>query len=123
MHACGHDGHTAGLVMTALALNDLKEAFSGNVKLMFQPAEETVGGAEPMIREGVLENPKVDAAFGCHLWGNAEFGDIEIRPGPMMACPDEFRMRINGRGGHAALPHLTIDPVVITAQIMHSRPL
>lgn len=120
MHACGHDGHTAGLVIAALALNEMKDRLAGNVKLMFQPAEESVGGAEPMIREGVLEDPKVDAAFGCHLWGNAKFGEIQIKSGPLMASPDEFRIRVKGRGGHAALPNLAIDPVVIAAQIINA---
>lgn len=120
MHACGHDGHTAGLVLAALALNDLKGQLPGAVKLMFQPAEETVGGAEPMIREGVLENPAVDAAFGCHLWGNAPLGEIQVKPGPLMASPDEFRITVRGRGGHAAQPQSSIDPVVIAAQIINA---
>ena len=118
MHGCGHDGHTAGLVIAALALNELKGEFAGAVKLMFQPAEETDGGALPMIEEGVLENPKVDAAFGCHLWGSAPMGEIWTKPGPLMASPDEFRVKITGKGGHAALPQAAVDPVVIAAQMI-----
>ncbi|MDR0567675.1 MAG: amidohydrolase [Spirochaetaceae bacterium] len=118
MHACGHDGHTAGLLMAALVLNDLKDRLAGNVKLMFQPGEETTGGAEPMIQAGVLENPNVDAAFGCHLWGSVKAGEIQTKAGSLMASPDEFSLRVIGKGGHAALPHLTADPVVMSAQII-----
>jgi amidohydrolase len=118
MHACGHDGHTAGLIMAALALNDLKDQLRGNVKLMFQPGEETTGGAEPMIQEGVLEHPAVSAAFGCHLWGDVKAGEIRVKAGPFMASPDEFNLRVIGKGGHGGLPHLSVDPVVISAQII-----
>ena len=120
MHACGHDGHTAGLVMAALVLNELKDGLAGNIKLMFQPAEEREGGALPMIAEGVLENPTVDTAFGCHLWGDAPLGEIRIKSGPLMASPDEFRIKVIGKGGHAALPQFTIDPVVIAAQLIQN---
>ncbi|MDR1362876.1 MAG: amidohydrolase [Spirochaetaceae bacterium] len=116
MHACGHDGHTAGLLMAAMALNELKDRFSGTVKLLFQPAEETVGGAERMIAAGVLENPRVDAAFGCHLWGPAEEGTVLVKSGPLMASPDEFAVTLSGAGGHGAMPHLTADPALMTAQ-------
>ncbi|RBP38959.1 M20 metallopeptidase family protein [Garciella nitratireducens] len=118
MHACGHDGHTAGLLGTAIILNSLKEYFDGTVKLMFQPAEETEGGALPMIEEGVLENPKVDAAFACHLWGNTPEGKVEICHGPMMAACDCFELKIKGIGGHGAMPHLTVDPISIAAYII-----
>lgn len=115
MHACGHDGHTAGLLGVAMILNSLKDFFEGTVKLMFQPAEETEGGALPMIEEGILENPKVDAAFGCHLWGNTPEGKVEICHGSMMAACDHFELEIKGVGGHGAMPHLTIDPITIAS--------
>jgi amidohydrolase len=118
MHACGHDGHTAALVIAALALNDMKDSLAGNIKLMFQPAEEADGGALPMIEEGILEDPKVDAAFGCHLWGSGKEGEILVKSGSLMASPDVFRIKIIGKGGHAAMPQLAIDPVLIAAQII-----
>ncbi|MDR2659149.1 MAG: amidohydrolase [Spirochaetaceae bacterium] len=116
MHACGHDGHTAGLLMAAMILNELKDEFSGTVKLAFQPAEETVGGAERMIEAGILENPRVDAAFACHLWGQVEEGKVFLRDGALMASPDEFTVTFSGSGGHGAAPHLTSDPVLNAAQ-------
>ncbi|MDR3669676.1 MAG: M20 family metallopeptidase [Holophaga sp.] len=116
MHACGHDGHVAGLLGAAMVLNGLRDSFDGNVKLVFQPAEETDGGASRMIEEGVLENPKVDAAFGCHLWGPVEEGKVQLCPGPMMASPNTFKFKIFGKGGHGAYPHLTVDPIVLGAQ-------
>jgi amidohydrolase len=119
MHACGHDGHVGGLVMTALILNDIKNDLSGNVKVMFQPAEESIGGAKPMIEEGVLDNPKVDAAFAAHLWGEAEFGEVWIKEGAVMAAPDEFHLRVIGKGGHAAHPQLTADTIVMSANIIN----
>ena len=120
MHACGHDGHTAGLIGCAMVLNELKDYIKGNIKLMFQPAEETVGGANPMILEGILENPKVDAAFGCHLWGGVAEGKIDLRHGPTMASPDTFIFKIIGKGGHGALPHLSVDPIVIASQVINN---
>lgn len=116
MHACGHDGHTAGLLMAAMILNELKDELPGAVKLMFQPAEETVGGALPMIEAGVLEDPKVDAAFGCHLWGNLAEGKVCVKAGPLMAAPDEFNITLHGRGGHGAMPHAAVDPVIMAAE-------
>jgi len=119
MHACGHDGHTAGLLLCAMVLSEMKDELHGNVKLMFQPAEETEGGALPMIQEGILENPKVDAAFACHLWGQAKEGTVLVRSGPTMASPDVFSVDIIGKGGHGAMPHLAVDPIVIAAQVIN----
>ena len=116
MHACGHDGHVAGLLLCAMALSEMRDEMSGCVKLMFQPAEETEGGALPMIEAGVLDDPKVDAAFGCHLWGGAREGTVLVKSGPIMAAPDDFRIKIVGSGGHGAMPHLTADPISIAAQ-------
>lgn len=118
MHACGHDGHTASLLGVAMMLNEIKDELHGNVKLIFQPAEEVEGGALPMIKEGVLENPKVDAVFGGHLWGSIEEGKVAVKHGAMMASPDIFTIKINGKGGHAGVPHASVDPVPIMAQVI-----
>ena len=120
MHACGHDGHVAGLLGAAMILNELKDNLHGNVKLVFQPAEERDGGAIPMIEEGVLENPKVDAAFAAHLWGYLNEGEVHLKEGPMMASPDIFNIKVIGKGGHGAVPQESIDPIVITCQIVNS---
>src|SRR6266571_1870883 len=116
MHACGHDGHVAIGLEVARRLH---AAFlPGSVKLAFQPAEEISNGAEAMIRDGVLDAPKVDAAFGIHLWNDIPAGTIALMPGPVMASVDEFEIAILGRGGHAAAPHQAIDPVLIAAHLV-----
>lgn len=120
MHACGHDGHTASLLGVAMILNEVKDELHGNVKLIFQPAEEVEGGALPMIEEGVLENPKVDAIFGGHLWGSIESGKVAVKHGAMMASPDIFTVKIIGKGGHGGVPHATIDPVPMMAQVINA---
>ncbi len=120
MHACGHDGHMAGLLGAAMILNEMKDKINGNIKLVFQPAEEEQGGAKPMIDEGIMDNPKVDAAFGCHLWGEMIEGEVHVRKGHMMAAPDLFRIKIKGKGGHGAVPHLSIDPIVVAAQVINN---
>lgn len=120
MHACGHDGHTAGLLGAAMILNDMKEDINGNIKLVFQPGEESDGGAKPMIEQGIMTNPKVDAAIGCHLWGNFTEGEVHIKEGPVMASPDVFSFKIIGKGGHAGLPHLSIDPILIASRAICS---
>lgn len=116
MHACGHDGHVAiGLeVARRLAAVELP----GTVKLAFQPAEELSGGAGAMIEEGVLEQPAVAAAFGIHLWNELPVGTIGVMPGPMMASVDEFEITLTGKGGHAAMPHLAIDPILVAAHLI-----
>ncbi|WP_276881927.1 M20 metallopeptidase family protein [Campylobacter cuniculorum] len=118
MHACGHDGHTAALVGAGLILNELKDKFKGTIKLMFQPAEEGSGGAKPMIESGILENPKVDAVFGCHLWGPLLENTAQIVSGEMMAGVDVFDLEFIGKGGHGAHPHTTIDPIVMAAKFI-----
>lgn len=119
MHACGHDAHTAMLLATARILMDRRDEFSGMVKLLFQPSEEANGGgAKPMIEAGVLENPHVDAVFGQHMASDLPTGGVWITGGPMQASADEFKIRIQGKGGHGAVPHTAIDPIVIATQIV-----
>ncbi|NMC32004.1 MAG: amidohydrolase [Veillonellaceae bacterium] len=118
MHACGHDVHITAAIGTAMLLAQHRESLAGNVKFIFQPAEETPGGAEPMIQAGALENPKVDAIIGGHVWGSLDSGVIEVLPGPIMASSDIIRLTIHGKGGHAAQPHTTIDPVIIGSEIV-----
>jgi amidohydrolase len=118
MHACGHDGHVAILLGTALVLSRFRDEIPGTVKFMFQPAEETEGGAQGMIEAGILHEPAVDAAVGLHLWGGTERGIVEYKSGPMMASPDVFDITIKGKGGHAAMPHTCIDPVPIAATVI-----
>src|SRR5258705_1023467 len=116
MHACGHDGHVAIGLEVARRLGALK--LGGTVKLAFQPAEEVSHGALAMIADGVLDAPKVDAAFGIHLWNDLPVGTVGVMPGPIMASVDEFEITILGRGGHAAAPHQTVDPVLIAAHVV-----
>ncbi len=119
MHACGHDAHTATLMGTALILNSVKDKLCGNVKLFFQAAEEeNPGGAIGMIKAGCLENPKVDAVTAFHVNTGLECGKIAYGPGAMQASPDAFKIKVTGVGGHAAYPHKTIDPVVISANLI-----
>ncbi len=116
MHACGHDGHVAIGLEAARRLAGV--ALPGSLKLVFQPAEELSSGAEALIRDGVLEDPPVDAAFGLHLWNELPVGTIGIMPGPIMASVDELDIAITGPGGHAAAPHQTVDPVVVAAHLV-----
>lgn len=118
MHACGHDGHTAILLGVAHYLAHQREHLRGTVKLIFQPAEEGPGGAKPMIEAGVLENPRVEAMFGLHLWNDLPAGSVGVRSGPLMAASDFFRCQIQGRGGHGAKPQQTVDALVVAAQVV-----
>ena len=119
MHACGHDVHTSSLLGSAKILNELKDQFQGTIKLIFQPAEEKLpGGASIMIAEGVLENPKPKSILGQHVHPPLEVGKIGMRGGMYMASADELFLTIKGRGGHGALPHDCVDPLVITSHII-----
>lgn len=117
MHACGHDGHTAMLLGTAKILSQLKNEINGEVRFFFQHAEELFpGGAEEMVHAGVMDG--VDLVIGAHLWSPLEIGKVGICYGAMMAAPDTFYITVIGKGGHAALPHDTIDSIAIAAQVV-----
>lgn len=119
MHACGHDVHTSSLLGTTWILNQLKDEWSGTIKLFFQPSEEKLpGGASVMIKEGVMENPKVEHVFGQHVYPELPAGQIGMRAGRYMASADEIYLEVIGKGGHGALPHYNIDPVLATAQFL-----
>lgn len=118
MHACGHDAHTAILLGAAGILKDMEDNLQGNIKLFFQPAEETVGGAERMIEAGVMENPKVDAVFGLHVSPEINVGKIGIKYGQTNAYVDGLEIIVHGKGGHGARPQEGIDAIVIASQII-----
>ena len=118
MHGCGHDGHTAALVGAGLVLGAMQEHLPGPVKLIFQPAEENLGGAKVMIEEGALDEPGVEAIFGLHGTMALERGTVGLRSGPVMAASRYFTVTVHGRGCHAASPHRGIDPVLIGSQIV-----
>ena len=119
MHACGHDVHTSSLLTTARILNEIKDQFDGSVKFIFQPGEEkNPGGASLMIKDGVLQNPTPQAIIGQHVMPLVPVGKIGFREGPYMASSDEIYIKVIGKGGHGAVPDLTIDPIVIASHLI-----
>jgi amidohydrolase len=125
MHACGHDSHMAILMAVAQVLSSMKSELHGTVKFIFQPAEEGVepgqkGGAEEMVKEGVLENPKVDVVFGLHINSQTEVGKITYRPGGTMAGVNDMQIIVKGRSAHGAYPWSSVDPIVVSAEIINN---
>ena len=119
MHACGHDGHTATLLAAARHLSQHRD-FSGNVHLIFQPAEEGGAGAKRMIEDGLFERFPCDAVFGMHNWPGMPAGQFGVRSGPLMASSNEFEIVVHGRGSHAALPHLGVDPIIVATHLVQA---
>lgn len=119
MHACGHDMHTSSLLGCAIILNQIKDSFEGTIKLIFQPGEELLpGGAKLMIEEGVLENPHVSSIIGQHVYPDLEVGKVGFKSGMYMASTDEIYIKVIGKGGHAALPHKVIDPILMSSHLI-----
>jgi len=118
MHACGHDGHTAIAITMADILAARRAEMAGTAVFLFQPAEEVLGGARPMIEAGALDNPRVDEVYGLHLTTLQPVGQVQVRPGPAMASADAFTVEVRGAGGHGAMPHLSIDPITAAANIL-----
>ena len=119
MHACGHDMHTAIAAGIACELNRVKDRLNCNILVLFQPAEEAnpVGGARPVTEAGFLTDQHIDEMYGLHMWPSLPVGDIELRPGPIMAASDRFRIEVLGTAAHAAEPHLGVDAIVIGSEI------
>ncbi len=123
MHACGHDTHMAILMSVAEVLSGMKDKIHGSIKFIFQPAEEGLpageeGGAPLMIKEGVMDNPKVDVIFGLHIWSSIEAGKLSYKPGAFMASSDWFTIKVKGKSAHGSMPWLGVDPITISAQII-----
>jgi amidohydrolase len=118
MHACGHDTHMAIALGIAEVMTGQRDSLAGNVRFVFQPAEEGAGGAQACIADGVLEQPNVDVALGLHISADVPVGAINVAPGPFFAAPTAFRITIEGRGGHAAAPHQSVDAVVVAAHVI-----
>jgi amidohydrolase len=118
MHACGHDGHTAVGLAVAELLSRYRASIKGRVKLVFQPAEEIMSGARQMIEEGVMRDPVVDKVLSFHLWSGLPVGQIVSQPGPIFSSADEIKITVKGRGGHGGMPHLSVDPILITSYVV-----
>ena len=125
MHACGHDGHTAIGLTVAKMLTASRDELAGSVKFCFQPSEEgtngeEIGGAGMMMRDGVLDSPKVDMALSLHLWNEQPLGWVNVAAGPIMSGAEMFTIKLTGKGGHGAAPHTTVDPIIASAQIVNA---
>ena len=118
MHACGHDGHMAVGLAVADLLSQRRNHLKGNVKLAFQPAEEIASGAQKMIDDGAMRNPKVDRTLSFHLWSGLPVGQVTAQPGPIFSSADGIRLTIKGKGGHGGMPHLSVDPILISAHVI-----
>lgn len=118
MHACGHDAHTAMALGAAKVLYGMRDQLHGRVKLLFQPAEETDGGAEPMVKAGAMENPHVDRVYGLHVMPHLPVGKVETRPGTLNASTDTVQLTIHGKSGHGAYPEQGTDAIVCAAQVI-----
>ena len=123
MHACGHDGHTAIGLTVAKILHAHRDQLAGTIKFCFQPSEEghngqEAGGAEMMLRDGVLDSPKVDMTLSMHLWNEKPLGWVHVAKGPVMAGAEQFKIKLIGRGGHGAAPNATIDPIIAAVQVV-----
>ena len=118
MHACGHDGHTSVGLAVAELLSHHRQAMKGNVKLVFQPAEEIIAGAKRMLDEGVMKDPKVDRVLSFHMWPSLPVGKVVAQAGTIFSSVDEIRIDVKGRGGHGGLPHLSVDPIVIASHVV-----
>ncbi|MDQ7840252.1 MAG: amidohydrolase [bacterium] len=118
MHACGHDGHTAIAVVLAELLSERRAEMAGTLVFAFQPAEEITSGALPMIEAGVMDAPPVDAVVGLHIWNDLPVGTVALSPGPVFGSVDEIMISIEGRGGHGAIPHRAVDPIVAAAHVV-----
>ena len=118
MHACGHDGHTAVGLVVAELLSRYRSSIRGQVKLVFQPAEEIMSGAIRMIEEGVMMDPVVDRVLSFHLWSGLPVGQVVSQPGPIFSSADEIKITVEGKGGHGGMPHLAVDPILIASHIV-----
>ncbi len=120
MHACGHDSHMTFLIGSLMILSEFRNHLKGNIKFIFQPAEESIGGAKEMIEDGALNNPKVDLIIGSHIWPEINTGTIGLKKGPIMSSPDIFDIKIIGKGGHAGKPDKVVDPILLAGEIITS---
>ena len=118
MHACGHDGHTAVGLAVAELLSRYRDSIRGQIKLVFQPAEEIMSGAARMIEEGVMKDPVVDRVLSFHLWSGLPLGQVVSQAGPIFSSADEIRIVVKGRGGHGGMPHLSVDPILIASHVV-----
>ena len=120
MHACGHDGHTATLIGSALVLSKLKDQFRGSVRFVFQPGEEVVAAGKDLVAKGALRDPEPDAVFALHAWSGIPEGSISSKPGVLLAAADFFKITVQGKGAHGSAPEASVDPILIAARIVEA---